>query len=66
MTDKYLSPLLREYFVYLDELRESGRINMAGAPRELREDFGIDKAEAIKIFELWNKQYTQREENQNE
>ncbi len=67
MTDKYL-----EYFVYLDELRESGRINMAGAPRELREDFGVDKAEAIKIFELWTEQfstaknpevYTQRRES---
>ena len=53
MTDKYL-----EYFVYLDELRESGRINMAGAPRELREDFGVDKAEAIKIFELWTEQFS--------
>jgi len=70
MTDKYL-----EYFVYLDNLRESGEINMAGAPRELREHFDVDKAEAVKIFELWTEQfstaknpeqYTQREENQNE
>ena len=70
MTDKYL-----EHFVYLDKLRESGRINMAGAPRELREHFDVDKAEAVKIFELWTaqfsaaknpEQYTQREEDQNE
>ena len=43
---------------------------MMGAPRELQNDFGIDKIEARKIFGLWTKQfstaknpeqYTQRE-----
>ena len=67
MTDKYL-----EYFVYLDELRESGTINMMAAPRELQNDFDMDKAEARKIFGLWANQfngaknpdvYTQRREN---
>ena len=67
MPDKYL-----EYFVYLDELRESGTINMMGAPRELQNDFGLDKVEARKIFGLWAEQfntakmpyqYTQRREN---
>ena len=67
MTDKYL-----EHFVYLDKLRESGTINMIGATRELREHFGVDKAEAVKIFELWTEQfstaknpevYTQRRES---
>ena len=67
MPDKYL-----EYFVYLDELRESGTINMMGAPRELEHEFGIDKMEARKIFGLWANQfngaknpevYTQRSES---
>ena len=67
MDDKYL-----EHFVYLDNLRQSGTINMMGAPRELQHDFGIDKIEARKIFGLWTKQfstaknpeqYTQREES---
>ena len=66
-SDEYL-----DYFVYLDELREGGTINMMGAPRELQNDFGIDKIEARKIFGLWTKQfstaknpevYTQRREN---
>ena len=65
MNDKYL-----EYFVYLDELRESGTINMMGAPRELQYEFDLDKTEARKIFGLWTEQfstaknpeqYTQRE-----
>ena len=52
MEDKNL-----EYFVYLDELRESGTINMMGAPRELQHEFGIDKIEARKIFGLWANQF---------
>ena len=65
--DKYL-----EYFVYLDELRESGTINMMGAPREMQYEFGIDKLEARNIFQLWclnfesaedPEQYTQRAES---
>ena len=65
MMDKYLP-----YFRYLDELRESGEINMMGAPRELQYEFEMDKTEARKIFGLWTKQfstaknpeqYTQRE-----
>ena len=52
MMDEYL-----HYFVYLDELRESGEINMMGAPRELQYEFEIDKAEARKIFGLWTKQF---------
>jgi len=51
--DKYL-----EYFVYLDELREGGTMNMMGAPRELQNDFGLDKTEARKIFGLWTKQFS--------
>ena len=67
MMDKYL-----EYFVYLDNLRQSGTINMMGAPRELQNDFGLDKVEARKIFGLWANQfngaknpdaYTQRRES---
>ena len=52
MDDKYL-----EHFVYLDNLRQSGTINMMGAPRELQNDFGMDKIEARKIFQLWTEQF---------
>jgi len=67
MNDKYL-----EHFVYLDNLRQGGTINMMGAPREMEHEFGLDKAEARKIFGLWTEQfstaknpeqYTQRRES---
>jgi hypothetical protein len=53
MEDKNL-----EYFVYLDKLRESGTINMMGAPRELQCNFGITKIEARKVFLLWTEQFS--------
>lgn len=42
-----------EYFVYLDELRESGEANMFGAGQHLREEFGLDKNEARTIAVAW-------------
>ncbi len=41
------------YFEFLDDLRESGEINMFGAPRVLQEAFGISKYEARDIVTAW-------------
>ena len=53
MNDKYLVE-----FEFLNDLRESGEINMMGAPRELQYEFGLDKIEARKIFGLWTEQFS--------
>ena len=44
------------YFEFLNDLREGGTMNMMGAPRELQHEFGLDKIEARKIFQLWTEQ----------
>ena len=44
-----------EYFVYLDELRESGDTNMYGATPYLVQTYGIDKKEACDILAAWMK-----------
>jgi len=44
---------MNEYFKYLTELRDSGTMNMMGAPRELQHRFGLDKAEAREVFSKW-------------
>ncbi len=49
--------LTNEYREFLDDLRESGTINMFGAPRELQTVFGIDRAEARAIFTEWTKTF---------
>ncbi len=43
------------YFMFLDDIQKSGKINMFGAPRVLREMFDLDKQESFKIVEEWMK-----------
>jgi hypothetical protein len=48
---------MSEYFKILDSLRESGEINMFGAPRVLQEMFDISKYEARDIVAAWMEQF---------
>jgi hypothetical protein len=43
-----------EMFIFLDKLRDSGKINMFGAPKVLEESFGLSKKEAIQVFKAWS------------
>lgn len=45
--------MTKEMKEYLDELRESGEINMFGASPYLMEEFGLDKKEARKVLQEW-------------
>ena len=44
---------MKEYFTFLDDLRESGQINMFGAPQVLVEVFDLNKYEARNIVREW-------------
>tara|TARA_R110002020_G_scaffold103752_8_gene243145 strand:- start:5710 stop:5865 length:156 start_codon:yes stop_codon:yes gene_type:complete len=44
---------MKEYFDYLDELRESGVTNMFGAAEYLEGEFGVDRKEARNILQKW-------------
>ena len=46
-----------EYYVYLEELRESGVTNMFGATPYLREEFDLGRREAMKILSSWMENY---------
>ena len=46
-----------EYYVYLEELRESGVTNMFGASPYLQEEFDLGRKEAIKIVSNWMENY---------
>jgi hypothetical protein len=48
---------LKEYFAWLDSVRESGVINMFAAPKALQENFGLSKEEAMEIFVAWTETY---------
>jgi len=44
---------MSEYFQFLNELRDSGEINMWGASPYLEAEFGLDRKEAKDIFLAW-------------
>ncbi len=45
------------YFKWLDDLRESGEMNMFGAAPYLADAFGLDKSAARKILQQWAKTF---------
>jgi uncharacterized protein YciI len=48
---------------FLDELRDSGAVNMFGARENLREEFGVDRYESSIILEYWMKSFSERHPN---
>ena len=48
-----IASLESEIFVYLDELRESSKVNMFGAAPYIMEQFGISKQEAQEYLSAW-------------
>ena len=45
------------FFPILDDLRESGEINMFGAPRWLQDNFGLSKEMALDVFTKWSENF---------
>jgi hypothetical protein len=52
--------MMKEYFEYLDALRESGVTNMFGAGPYLQEAFGLDRYEARDILMKWMQTFGER------
>jgi hypothetical protein len=44
---------ITDFFPILETLRESGRMNMFGAPRWLRENWGLSRSDAKMVFLKW-------------
>ena len=47
----------RDYFDYLEDLRDSGVTNMFGAVPFLQEEFGLNKSDARFVLSSWIKSY---------
>ena len=52
------------YFEYLDQLRESGAINMFGASPYLQEAFDLDRYEAKDVLLEWMQTFSARHAKQ--
>jgi len=45
---------------FLDELRESGAVNMFGASSDLQDEFGFDKSTCRSLLSDWMNQYEEK------
>lgn len=54
---------VRSEFVFLNRLRESGTINMFGAPQVLQEALGLSRSESHKVFTEWMQWVNQNPSN---
>ena len=54
-------PLHSEYFETLNSLRDSGVMNMFGAPQWLEENFDLDRATAKAVFIAWTESFSNRD-----
>ena len=48
-----------EYYVFLEELQQSGVTNMFGAVPYLREEFGLGRRESTQILANWMDNYAE-------
>lgn len=55
---------MKEYFTYLNELRDSGVTNMYGAGKYLCDEFGIDKHAARDILKRWMASFDEQTKDQ--
>jgi hypothetical protein len=46
-----------EYYVYLEELRQSGETNMFGASPYLQAEYGLNPREARRVLGNWMENY---------
>ena len=53
-------PDKEDYFIYLDELRESGKTNIYGAAPYLQEAFFLNRKEARDILVEWMETFSER------
>lgn len=51
---------MEEFFVYLDELRESGDTNMYGAGSYLEDEFSMNRKTASYVLKQWMDTFSER------
>lgn len=52
-----------KYWIYLEELRRSGVVNMYGAVPYIMKEFGVDNLKARQILADWMKKYDPEDYN---
>jgi hypothetical protein len=63
MTTEKPDCLTDEMLIYLDELKESGEINMFGARPIIASRFWLDKKESAAVLSYWMETFVERHPN---
>tara|TARA_Y100000401_G_C8234541_1_gene179817 strand:+ start:77 stop:283 length:207 start_codon:yes stop_codon:yes gene_type:complete len=61
--DIIFDEISNEVFLYLEELKESGEINMYESPRYVAETFEVSKSMSRKLVTTWMQSYNKKEDN---
>ena len=48
---------LQSWFEVLDNIRDSGAMNMFGAPKFLQMECGLNRQEAMEVFTKWTESF---------
>lgn len=54
--------ITNEQIQFLDELRDSGIVNMFGASSYIQDEFGVPRHDATRILNHWMETYSERHE----
>ena len=49
----------QDVFNFLDGLRNSGKMNMFGAPTILQENYGLNRQDAMSIWKEWTEKFNE-------
>lgn len=55
-----MTEIKEEYLIFLDKLRESGRVNMFGAAPHLTRKFDLNSREAGEVLHHWMATFEER------
>tara|TARA_Y100001937_G_scaffold65336_1_gene89362 strand:+ start:208 stop:426 length:219 start_codon:yes stop_codon:yes gene_type:complete len=60
------SSVRKVVYEFLDELRESGTVNMFGASSDLQDEFGFDKSTCRSLLSDWMRDYEEKSWDEDE
>ena len=52
-----MSLINKDYFIFIDAIRETNQVNIFETPRLLRKHFDLSKQESYQIFKNWITNY---------
>ena len=59
--DQFVIERLSTYFAYLEDLRDSGEVNMWASSQFLEKEFGLSRRESKDVFLAWIRTFNKKD-----